>query len=715
MGVVYLGRDKVLNREVAIKRLRLSTASEHMWLRFQQEAMACAALRHPNIVSIFDYGCDEDHVPYIVLDYLGGLTLRLYLDQKKVLTFSEMFNIFLPLLDGLEHAHNNGVVHRDLKPANIFLQRVEGSDQVVVKIMDFGIAKVISDRESGFETKTGEVFGSPFYISPEQISGDEVDRRCDLYALGCVMFEMLSGKPPFMGNNTLATFMMHKSAEVPSLRKKLQGQPFCDAVEPIIKRLLEKDVAKRYQSVEQLRSDLLTAQEEWSHDPQRLKKRQAQSTVATSVENIYSNRLNEKSERSGTFSIEGKGKLVGAIAALAALLVGTIVFVAMQERSAQQPPPLTPKMTNLVDLGFDHKQAPLPLSELSRVSTRNGSGVTFNLSEFSNFGEISRAIVRRGDVVCVMLQDMPAGKGSFKDFRQLHKLSEIKLIDVFDIDSEMMKDIMAVPTLTRFEISATVKPLPDDIFKPLKGSRVTSILIGADLTETQVQDVAAHTTLQVLNINRCHLDSKHVSLFKSLKSLTYLRLDGCGLEGDELAGLEELPSLREVYVSSNPLVARSLQALHPFVQIVELEADHSTSVGDAELFELCRAFPNIEKIDIGRTRVTDAGIKSFSKLKNLRHVDLTENKISDDALKYLAQLPKLKRLAVTSCPVTAGGIIALMRKHPGLTIEYTAGEDADDAAKLKRVAGATKSTLVADNADLNSIEAVGAVTDGLGR
>ncbi len=714
MGLVFLGRDKVLNREVAIKRLKLSTATEQMWLRFQQEAMACAALRHPNIVSIFDYGSDEQYVPYIVLDYLGGLTLRQYLDQKTVLSCTETFNLVLPLLDGLEHAHNNGVVHRDLKPANIFLQRVEGSDRFIVKIMDFGIAKVISDRESGFETKTGEVFGSPFYISPEQLTGDEVDRRCDLYALGCVIFEMLCGKPPFMGSNTLATFMMHKSDAVPSLRQRLQGQPFCDAVDPIVTRLLQKDVSRRYQSVAQVRADVLAAQEGWSNDPQRLRKRQAQTPVATSVDNIYASKLNEKSDRSGTFSIEGKNKLAVAAAALAAALVGTVLFVALQERSTSPAPPVAPRPSKRVDLGLDHKLERLPLSQLSRFSVRNSNGVILNLSEFSNFNEISKAIAGRLDTYCIMLQDMPAGKGSFANLRHLPRLRELKLIDLFDLDAAMMKDITAIQTLKRFEISSTVKPLPEDIFKSLKLSKVSSMLIGADLTEPQLRDLASHTSLEVLNFNRCRLDESKLSLLKPLKALTYLRMEGCGLEGHELAVLSELPKLKELYLNSNPLSARSFRKLSPLLRIKEVEADTSF-VGDAEMLEFCRVFANVEKIDIARTRVTDVGVRALSKLRNLQHVDLTEDKISDDSLRYLAQAPNLRKVCVPGSAVTADGIIELMRRHPGVTIEYTPDEDGVETVRLKQVAEETKSELVADKGGLNSIDALGAVTDGLGR
>ncbi len=706
MGVVYLARDKILNREVAIKRLRVSSANEHAWLRFEMEAKACAALRHPNIVSIFDFGADEEGVPYIVLDYLAGQTLRALLEQKNVLTFAEMFNIVLPLLDGLEHAHNSGVVHRDLKPANIFLQKIDGSELKLVKIMDFGISKVISDRESGFKTKTGQVFGSPFYISPEQIAGDDVDARADLYALGCMIFEMLTGKPPFIGANLLATFKMQQDAPPPSLREKLDGQPFCAPVGEIVDRLLKKNRALRYKDVAELKEDLIAAEIQWSDDPQRLLKRGGQTTAATSVENIYSSKINEKAERSGTFVIEGKRLMIMGTLVLGVALSCCSIYVAWNESSRQVPKTTAARYSKL---GYDPQ--PLALSDV-KVDKKG----TLSLTEVTNFDEISKSIAGRVDITCIDLEDMNAHEGSFKNLRRMPNLTEIKCIDVFDLTANMIKDITAIETIRRLEVTAMAQknPLPEDIFEPLRGSRVNALLICADLSEKQVRDLCAHETLDALNLARCNMNLELLSSFKALKKLRYLRMEGMGITGEELAEFRQMPSLKEIYLNMNPLRASSLRKLRPLPQVERLAVFRSVSFADAELIETVRIFPNLKYIDLGCTKITDAAVKALAELNDLRQVNFTDDRITNKSLQFLARARKLEIVDISACDVSSQGIEKLMRDHRKLEITHSVPADLE-SANLQAVADKTGCKLKnADAKDVNML-LMDSVSEGLGK
>jgi CHASE2 domain-containing sensor protein/predicted Ser/Thr protein kinase len=260
MGVVYLGRDPKINRLVAIKTMALSQEFEPTALagareRFFREAETAGRLHHPNIVTIYDVGEDHD-LAYIAMEYLEGKELSTYLEGKQQMAFDCILDIAIKVADALAYAHRADVVHRDIKPHNIVYHEATGS----VKVMDFGIAR-ITDTSS---TKTGVVLGTPAYMSPEQIAGKRVDQRSDLYSLGAMLFEMVTGDTPFDGDSFAALTHQVINAPVPDIRKFRPDTPA--PLIAIIKRLLQKKVTKRYQTGEDVKRALeecLAEVEEW--------------------------------------------------------------------------------------------------------------------------------------------------------------------------------------------------------------------------------------------------------------------------------------------------------------------------------------------------------------------------------------------------------------------------------------------------------------------
>ncbi|HEY9786625.1 MAG TPA: serine/threonine-protein kinase [Candidatus Obscuribacterales bacterium] len=259
MSTVYKARHVTMDVVRAIKVLYPRLASEKQsTLRFLQEAKAVASLQHPNVVAVYDSGVTGDGRPYIAMDCLIGESLADVIQAEHFLERQRAIDIFVQITNGLAAAHQRGIIHRDLKPGNIML--VKGADgQEVVKILDFGIAKVLSEDEVKDVqlTQTGEIFGSPLYMSPEQCTGSKVDARSDVYALGCVMYEALTGRPPFSGGTIYET--IHKQVwQIPerfsSVRPELAG---VDRLESVVLRCLEKSPEKRYQSMLELKSELL--------------------------------------------------------------------------------------------------------------------------------------------------------------------------------------------------------------------------------------------------------------------------------------------------------------------------------------------------------------------------------------------------------------------------------------------------------------------------
>jgi serine/threonine-protein kinase len=239
MGVVYLARDPVIGRRVALKTLTIpedAEEAEEFRQRFLREAQAAGLLNHPGIVTVFDAGVDDDTgLSFIAMEYIEGRSLREFLRTGHGFAYSEVARIAAALAAALDYAHTKGVVHRDIKPANILF-----TPQGMVKITDFGVARL----ESSNLTATGQFIGTPNYMSPEQVAGGVVDGRSDLFSLGVVLFELLTGQRPFPGHTLteVAYKIVHEPPRIPSQVRP--GLP--PAFNPIVLKLLEKDPDRRY-------------------------------------------------------------------------------------------------------------------------------------------------------------------------------------------------------------------------------------------------------------------------------------------------------------------------------------------------------------------------------------------------------------------------------------------------------------------------------------
>ncbi len=254
MSQVYKAKDPVFNRSVAIKLLSAQTLEYKNLLRFQQEALAIGGLSHPGIVAVHEFAISEEGQPYLVMDHVDGKPLSELLSEQANISPDRCVAIALQIADALGYAHQKGVVHRDLKPSNVMLQSY-GDKADSVKILDFGIAKR-ADSEVQALTKTGEVFGTPLYMSPEQCAGNKTDHRSDIYSLGCVLYEMLVGTPPHAGETALATAIKHMQEEPQRLSSVRSDLQFPNGLEAIVWRMLAKDLSVRYQSMAEVRSDL---------------------------------------------------------------------------------------------------------------------------------------------------------------------------------------------------------------------------------------------------------------------------------------------------------------------------------------------------------------------------------------------------------------------------------------------------------------------------
>ncbi len=249
MSNVYLAHDMILNRDVAIKILRYDmTNEEEFTRRFQREALSATSLTHPNIVSIYDVGEDAD-MHFIVMEFIKGKTLKQYINEFSPLSPARSIHIMKQLISAIAHAHENQIIHRDIKPQNILIDE-DGN----CKITDFGISITLSATSF---TKTNSVLGTVHYLSPEQARGGIATKKSDIYALGIVLYELLTGELPFSGESAVSIALKHLQTETPSVRAFDASIP--QALENVVLKATAKNPAHRYNSVEEMEEDLDTA------------------------------------------------------------------------------------------------------------------------------------------------------------------------------------------------------------------------------------------------------------------------------------------------------------------------------------------------------------------------------------------------------------------------------------------------------------------------
>jgi serine/threonine protein kinase len=274
MANVYLAHDIILDRKVAVKVLRGDLASDDKFVRrFQREALSASSLSHPNIVEMYDVGEDNGKY-YLVMEYIEGKTLKQLLKRRGFLTIPEVVDIMLQLTEGLAHAHDSYIVHRDIKPQNVLIL-----ENGLVKLTDFGIAVALNNSQL---TQTNSVMGSVHYLPPEQASGRGSTIKSDIYSLGIIMYELLTGKLPFKGENAIEIALKQLKDQMPSIRKQLTDLP--QSIENIILKSTAKNPKNRYRDAREMYEDLKTAlDDDKVNQPRHVYKYQEQDLEETKV------------------------------------------------------------------------------------------------------------------------------------------------------------------------------------------------------------------------------------------------------------------------------------------------------------------------------------------------------------------------------------------------------------------------------------------------
>ncbi len=258
-GIVFKARQALLEKLVAIKMLQVDQSNnDESVARFTREAKAISRLDHPNVIGILDFGITENKQAYMVMDFILGWNLLDLVRKEGALPIDFALNVAEQICDGMAHAHKNGILHRDLKPANVLLKHYDDREPQV-KIVDFGLAKM-KERNANASpelTRDGQVFGSPMYMSPEQVKGKALDERSDIYSLGCIIYEMLTGCPPHFAETSMDMMVKQLTEEPQSLSQLRPDLSYPDSCQPMLTKVLSKDPAVRQQSMRELKDEIV--------------------------------------------------------------------------------------------------------------------------------------------------------------------------------------------------------------------------------------------------------------------------------------------------------------------------------------------------------------------------------------------------------------------------------------------------------------------------
>ncbi len=638
MGVIYKARQIILNRPVAVKMLHSHMISDKALMRFQREGKAGSTLSHQNITVVLDFAVSEHGQPYMVMDFEVGQTMAQMIESQGALSASFVVDSIIQVCHGLAHAHERGVLHRDLKPSNLMVVS-NASAAPQIKILDFGVAKIIEDGDSKNKqlTRTGETMGSPPYMSPEQALGPNIDKRSDLYSLGCVMFECLSGTPPFMAENVFNIMMSHANQEPPTLKEASLGNSFPNELERIVKKLLQKKPAERYQSAEELEADL-----------QRFK-------LGRSVP-----AKNDNAPRRKILSTPVTISLVAGVLAIA-VTVPFILRSISPTINIANPNGITGGTKNI---GADSSGQ----NSNGQVSTgKNGAAKGSNseipkpLTEAQLMAESQKNSMDDSTIL--------GGKAfitSYLASNNGHVHLELGSHDISDQDLQQLLD--QATTCQRLDLQNNNITGPG--LKYLSKLKNISIL---RLDHNNVQDHFLQPLLELpklamldLSFNK-NLTGADFQLFGSKQNLVGLNLENSGITDQGLQGLTKFGSVYMINLAHTKVTSNGMSALGAIKKLSSVDLS-DTLVDKAGLATLCKEQPYIVTLYLAGDKIGDDSVPDILKLKNLNSVDVSATNITEHGIRQLAELKKLETMWCGSC--NAGyAPFEIMKRKPKLKID----------------------------------------------
>jgi serine/threonine protein kinase len=515
MSTVYRGEDPVLARSVAIKMMHpFLSDNEVMIKRFRQEGRAISQLNHPHIVRVYEFGISEQgQQPYIVMDCVQGESLQHMIKSAGPMHSDDALVLFRQIAAALAHAHAKGVLHRDLKPSNVMVDK-DDHGKLNAVLVDFGIAKVSrGEQDAARLTATGEVFGSPLYMSPEQARGMEIDARSDLYSFGCLMFEALTGQAPCGGANSLEVLYNKMNADAPSMDKAAPHVP--QHLRSVVDKLLQRDPEKRFQTAE----DVIRALD----NPLSAVTNNSKKTffigmfislvclfpimvwvfAQTGPHTTRGTFATRSAVHTREMSLRSQHVTDSQLAALD-LPKDVLTLDLADSQITDKSAPVIANLNQLESLGLDNSK--ISDEFISSVPISVG-WLSLNGTNLTNKG--IRKLTRLQNLHGVTLDGFPADAETFSNLSQLPQLRELYLRGP-SVNDELMHDIGKLKNLQQLSITA------------------------GGVSDKGLADLSALTELRSLDLSDNPISAEGLKLLAPLRHLQKLKINGVKLTSDQL-------------------------------------------------------------------------------------------------------------------------------------------------------------------------------------
>lgn len=660
MGAVYQCTHTVMGKEYAIKLLEDDHSEPALWQRFQNEARAIARLNHPNIVAIHNMGIAKGIGPYYVMDLVEGQTLSRLIAERGRLPVEEALKIFSQVTYCLNFAHEQGIIHRDIKPANIMI-----TPQGQVKLLDFGLAKFTNSGVGQGLTATGEIFGSPSYMSPEQGLGKPVDNRSDIYSTAVSLFESLTGRLPLFGRNAMQTMYKIQTEKAPSLRTACSGQDFSSGLEEIVAHGLEKDPQFRYQHMDEFGEDLRRVlQGKEPRYTSAVIRNTSTGTeplfpIADSARNTVKLRADIQADQEDEEDEESadRGRRLIKLLILAVLtigLIGTAVGMLIlkpwthgEKTEVKIKPQEKPLAFQLYDT---HKENENHEGHEGHEGHKEFEPLKETLENhyFENSGPSKTADPNRPLSTTPFYQGMSNGNRRFvfADFPAL------KIVD-----SVNMNDQNLLPAKGGEYLSALGQDLVAHVYDqfnahPEQISRFgPNDLVGLNIeleekasADALIKRISAWDKLQKLFISNAELSDSSIHTLGKLPSLRFLRLSNVELNDNVLAQTPIMTKVCEFERKGSSNVKPLIAKLELNQELAQLSLDHSKL--DHEDVQRISSMKSLRVLSLKDTDIDDQDLAVLAGLSNLEKLYVSKNDLNSSAFRNLKTLTKLQELEV---------------------------------------------------------------------
>jgi serine/threonine protein kinase len=653
MGLIVRAHDNKLGIDVAVKML-LRNSNRSDQLRFKREATAASLLRHENIIKLYDFDITADGLPYMVMEFIEGDDLASELSRCGALDIEKARNIFEQLFDAMSYAHKKGVCHRDLKPSNIML--IKSGIDLHVKIVDFGIAKITyGDGADGADhggnvagaggafgaaagatqlTATGQILGSPIYMSPEQALGRPIDMRTDIYSAGCVMFHTLTGAPPITGNTAMETLFNHVNVVPPTMSEASLGIKFSPQLEALVKKSLSKSPEERQQTFVQLQQEFRLAMGESG-----CSREENDAPIAA------------RKPRFG-----GRALAISIVAATVCLSSVAYFFIPSGVRESLQAAVTQARTTQSPELPGSSQTS--ESSESSESSASSASSASHEVTRSQNSSSKEGGTTKNSSA---MTSEPDIDMSGFR-------------IDLTG-DSIPKAEIerKAKSGASQIDVDATDRSVTDETIKYLV-----------------LQFKSAPQRLHSLNFNSSMIDDKGLSELASFGprlNLTRLALSKTRVSPNGIKIIARLKGLQELDISELKNVENdSLSPLSSLKQLQVLNISRCSTEDSGRLnLDFLLSLPRLKTLicAVNTGAIDDRSVALISRLKNLTFLDLSSDHVSASGVAYLRQLTQLETLRLAGKKYDGSNIGALLAALPNLKHLVLNYQIIDDSALLQ--------------------------------